>query len=132
MTTVTTADGPGPPGPSAIGFAFHDTNVYWVDGATVMRAPRAGGAPEVVMNVGGPDSIVGMGLDPCNVFVTVESSDQKEFAIWGEGLSAAASASCGEPYAVPGDDDASTDDRDASTVDASVTTAQLQRDTCSD
>jgi hypothetical protein len=132
MTIITTA------GPSAIGYYFHDTNVYWVDGATVVRVPKTGGPSEVVLNLGDPDSMVlGIGFDACNLYVGVETTDDAKYAIWGQGLSAPAFPSCGAPYAFLGDDDASTVDASVvatqlSTVDASLVATQLARDPCSD
>ena len=61
----------------------HDTSVYWSSGSQVLRAPKSGGASEVVLDAGGANSVTGFALDACNVYVAVAGTS---YSLWGQGL----------------------------------------------
>ena len=74
------------------GYFAHDTNVYWANGSRVVRAPKSGGASEVVLDVGSASSVTGFALDACNVYAAVAGTS---YSLWGQGLPAEPSTSPG-------------------------------------
>ena len=63
-------------------------DVYWAVGARVVRAPKSGGPPEVVLDLNDPSSmIMGIAFDSCNVYAAVQSgSTSLSYSLVGQEL----------------------------------------------
>jgi hypothetical protein len=55
-----------------------DTSVYWVMGGAVMRAPKSGGSPAVVL--GGQASADAVAVDGTDVYVSCAGTEAKQYA----------------------------------------------------
>ncbi len=55
-----------------------DTSVYWVMGGSVMRAPKSGGSPAVVL--GGQASADAVAVDGSDAYVSCAGTDAKQYA----------------------------------------------------
>jgi len=116
ITTVAAGKYALPPS-SFLLLSEHDTNVYFPvlgdDGALqIARAPKSGGAQEVVLDTGSPSfTVLGLGFDACNVYVAVTADlPSYHYEILAQGLptTPANTADAGAPAAVDASADAST------------------------
>jgi hypothetical protein len=119
----------------AVAYGVHDANVYWARGPKLMRAPKTGGPPEVVLDLGAANNVLSIAFDACNVYVNVNAETLNPrfhltlapYSIWGQGLPQASRASAFGASAPACDEaGASADASTAESTDASAGDAEEQ------
>ena len=104
----------------ATAYGVHDTNVYWAQGARVLRAPKTGGPAEVVLDLGDESTtLLGLAMDACNVYVNARTWDggtsPMSYSIWGAAIPQGPATGPGDASVLACDEEG---DTDASTADA--------------
>jgi hypothetical protein len=104
----------------ATAYGVHDTNVYWAQGARVLRAPKTGGPAEVVLDLGDENTtLLGLAMDACNVYVNARTwgggTSPMSYSIWGAAIPQGPATGAGDASALACDEEG---DTDASTGDA--------------